>query len=71
MPGRVHVRPGGVPAAPGGPLRVERDLLLALGVARPELLVAAVVAPFLHLVPAVVIHGCGDIFTAVNIPPEW
>ncbi|EFN63954.1 hypothetical protein EAG_13027 [Camponotus floridanus] len=59
VPGRVDVRPGGVPASPRGPLRVERDLLLALGVARPELLIPAVVAPFLHLVTAVVIHGCG------------
>lgn len=59
VPGRVHVRPGGIPAAPGGPFG---DLLLPLGVARPELLVAAVLSavPFLHLVPAVVIHGCGS-----------
>lgn len=58
VPGRVHVRPGGVSAAPGGPFG---DLLVALGAARPELLVAAVIPPLLHLVPAVVIHGCGDL----------
>lgn len=58
MPGRVHVGPGGITATPGGPLG---DLLLALRVASPELLVAAVVpaVSFLHLVSAVVIHGCG------------
>lgn len=60
VPGRVYVRPGGISAAPGGPFG---DLLVALGAARPELLVAAVVpaVPLLHLVPAVVIHGCGDL----------
>lgn len=60
VPGRVHVRPGGVGAAPGGPFG---DLLVALLSARPELLVAAVVPafPLLHFVPAVVIHGCGNL----------
>lgn len=60
VPGRMNVRPGGVPAAPGGPFG---DFLLALGATRSELLVAAVVpaVPLLHLVPAVVIHGCGEL----------
>lgn len=53
VPGRVHVRAGGVTAASGGPLG---DFLIALGAASPELLVPAV--SLLHLVSAV-IHDCG------------